>query len=228
MRFLKLKNWLKLKIFKYSPFFLKSLEPVSRDFGFDMGNPIDRYYIEDFLSKNKNHIKGAVLEIGESTYSKMFDNGVTSFEVLHVSNDHPNATIIGDLTNLKLLPEERADCFICTQTLNFIFDFNTAIRGGYQLLKKGGVMLCTVAGVCQISRYDANRWGDYWRFNPQGIERAFAEVFGQENITVDHYGNYLSASALLNGVPCDILKKNELDHKDQDYPVIVTVIAKKT
>jgi hypothetical protein len=31
-------------------------------------------------------------------------------------------------------------------------------------LKPGGVLLATVSGISQISRYDMYRWGDYWRF----------------------------------------------------------------
>ena len=56
---------------------LRSTKPVSKVFGLDRGIPIDRYYIEQFLEQNKSFIKGAVLEIAESTYSKKFDCGVT-------------------------------------------------------------------------------------------------------------------------------------------------------
>ena len=57
---------------------LRTIVPVSKVFGLDMGTPIDRIYIEDFLYQNSNHIKGVVCEIAEKTYSKnlviMFQN----------------------------------------------------------------------------------------------------------------------------------------------------------
>ncbi len=80
--------------------------PISRVFGFDRGTPIDRYYIESFLQENKTDIRGVVLEIAESTYTKQFDHGVTSFEVLHVDASNRKDTIIGDLTQPETLPEK--------------------------------------------------------------------------------------------------------------------------
>src|SRR5438105_15710258 len=88
---------------------LRSLQPYSSVFGFDRGLPVDRYYIEKFLSENKSHIKGAVLEIAESTYSKKFGQGVMKFEVLHNDAAFKGATITGDLSNPASLPENIAD-----------------------------------------------------------------------------------------------------------------------
>src|SRR4051794_23432265 len=34
----------------------KSVEPISRSFGYDRGTPIDRHYIESFLELNRHHI----------------------------------------------------------------------------------------------------------------------------------------------------------------------------
>ena len=96
-------------------------EPISRKFGFDRGCPIDRYYIDSFLKQNQNLITGSVLEIAESTYSKQFGHDIASYEVLHYDDSNKKATIVGDLTKPETLPKERIDCFICTQTLNFIF-----------------------------------------------------------------------------------------------------------
>ena len=51
---------------------LRSTQPVSKIFGIDRGKGIERYYIEQFLEKNKNHIQGNVLEVGENTYTKKY------------------------------------------------------------------------------------------------------------------------------------------------------------
>ena len=37
---------------------LRKTKPISDIFGLDRGTPIDRFYIEDFLYKNKSLIKG--------------------------------------------------------------------------------------------------------------------------------------------------------------------------
>ena len=205
---------------------LRSLEPVQRNFGHYRGTSIDRFYMEEFLKTNQSLIKGNVLEIADNTYSKKFGNNVTSFEVLHYDSKNNKATIVGDLTKHETLPENRIDCFICTQTLNFIYDFKAAIKGSFHLLKPGGVMLCTVAGLCQISRYDMDRWGDYWRFTSKSIQQSFEEVFGN-NVKITAYGNVLSATALLQGITVEELTKEELLFCDEDYQVLITIVATK-
>ena len=120
-------------------------EPISRKFGFDRGCPIDRYYINSFLKQNQSLITGSVLEIAESTYSKQFGHDIASYEVLHYDDSNKKATIVGDLTKPETLPRERIDCFICTQTLNFIFDVPKAIEGSYKVLKQGGTLLWDIS-----------------------------------------------------------------------------------
>lgn len=206
---------------------LRNLKPISRLFGFDRGTPIDRVYIEDFLYKNKQYIKGVIGEIGDDTYAKKFGSNITKIEVLHYTPDNPKATIIGDLTDYKTLKENILDCFILTQTLNFIYDFKPAIAGIHYMLRKGGVALVTVAGISQISRYDMDRWGDYWRFTDLSIKKAFGEVFGPENVEVETYGNVLTATAFLHGISAEELTKEELFHKDKDYQVTIAIKAVK-
>ncbi|MGG7073549.1 hypothetical protein U5B43_04725 [Campylobacter sp. 9BO] len=127
------------RIFKKTNWYnLRNVQPISRVFGLDRGTPIDRVYIENFLIKNKHLIKGVVCEVAESTYSKKFNSGVTKFEILHYVNDNKNVTIVGDLTNISTIPKEELDCFILTQTLNFIYDFKSAIKGLHYILKWGG------------------------------------------------------------------------------------------
>ena len=205
---------------------LRDVRPVSVEFGFDRGTPIDRYYIEKFLSNNKSLIKGKVLEVAESHYSKKFGTDVSSFEVLHIEKTS-NATIIGDLTKPDTLPTNAVDCFVCTQVFNFIFDFQRAIEGAYQLLRPNGVLLATVSGISQISRFDADRWGHYWSFYPQGIAKSMSNVFGEKNVEVTNYGNSLTAISFLKGVAMEELTSHELDFVDKDYPVSICIVARK-
>lgn len=205
---------------------LRQLEPVSAVFGLDRGTPVDRYYIESFLLQHQALIKGVVLEIAASTYSKKYGHDVECFEVLH-TQPGPAVTIVGDLTQVNTLPANAIDCFICTQTFNFIYDFQAAIRGAHRLLKPGGWLLATMAGISQISRYDMDRWGDYWRFTTRSAVQAFGEVFGRSNITVLSHGNVLASIAFLEGIAAEELTPKELDYKDDDYQLLITVAARK-
>ena len=207
---------------------LRNLEPISRVFALDRGTPIDRLYIEDFLEKNKKLVQGVTCEIADNTYSKKYGSKIEKFEILHYTNDNKDATIVGDLTNISTIPHDRADCFILTQTLNFIYDFKSAIVGLHYMLKEGGgVALVTVAGISQISRYDMDRWGDYWRFTDLSIKKAFEEVFGEGNVEVETYGNVLASTAFLQGISAEELTKDELFYKDKDYQMTITIKAIK-
>ncbi|WP_407081662.1 methyltransferase domain-containing protein [Methylomonas montana] len=217
LRIINKPNWFNLRITK----------PISKVFGLDRGLPIDRFFIEKFLDSNKGVINGTIMEVSDDVYSKKFGVIGSIFEVLHYANDNPKATIVGDLVNVETLPYGKIDCFICTQTLNFIYDVKGAIKGIHYVLKENGIALVTVAGICQISRYDMDRWGDYWRFTDLSIRKLFEEVFGVGNVQVDFYGNVLAAISFLHGLAADELTLEELLFKDQDYQILITVMAKK-
>ena len=206
---------------------MNDVGPVSRFYGEDRGTPIDRYYIDQFLTKKSHLITGTVLEIADSKYSKKFGRNVSKYEVLYINSDNPKATIIGDLTDAATLPADKIDCFVCTQTFNFIYNFADAIRGAYHVLKPGGYLLATVSGPCQVSRYDMDRWGDYWRFTTLSAQKTFDEVFGVGNVEVDYYGNCLAAISLIRGVCVEEIQKGKLDGKDGDYQVTITITACK-
>jgi len=207
---------------------LRRLTPVSRVFGFDRGLCIDRYYIENFLAHHADDIQGRVLEIGDDAYTRKFGGErVTRSDVLHVAEGNPKATIVADLTCADQIPSDTFDCIILTQTLQLIYDMRAAIRHLHRILKPGGVLLATFPGISQISRYDMDRWGDYWRFTDASTRRLFAEVFGPDNVTIQTYGNVLVACAFLHGLAANELSASELDFADPEYQVVITVRATK-
>ena len=203
---------------------LRTLQPLSREFGFDRGTPIDRVYIEDFLNKHTSDMRGVLCEIADSTYSDQFANKkvVDNIEVLHYTNDNLAATIIGDLTAINTLPKDKIDCFIVTQTLNFIEDAPQAVAGIHHILAPKGVALITVAGLCQISRYDMDRWGDYWRFTDLSLRNMLEKVFGKGSVSIETYGNVLTATALLHGLAAEELTEEEIKYQDKDYQIVIT------
>ncbi|MCL5961437.1 MAG: class I SAM-dependent methyltransferase [Chloroflexi bacterium] len=207
---------------------LRRLRPVSRVFGIDRGLCIDRYYIESFLASHSSDIRGRVLEIGDNTYTRKFGrNGVIQSEVLHAVEGNPSATIVADLTCANQIPNESFDCIICTQTLQFVFDVPAALKTLYRILKAGGTLLATVPGISQISRYDMDRWGDYWRFTSLSARRLFEGDFPPNNVRIEAYGNVLAAISFLHGLAAEELRREELDYRDPDYEVLMAVRAVK-
>lgn len=206
-----------------------SPRPVSAVFGLDRGTPIDRAYIEQFLGKYAADVRGDVLEVGGTDYGKKFgaaDARLKAFVYNASENDLPSTEkVTGDLTKHDGLPPGVADCFICTQTFNFIFDLQAALEGARHLLRPGGVLLATVACLAPVSAYDAERWGDFWRLTPQGCERLFSAVFGK-NVTIEPFGNSAAAALFMKGYAVEDLPGSfDLLSNDPLFPVIVGIRA---
>jgi SAM-dependent methyltransferase len=200
--------------------------PISRDFGFDRGKPVDRYYVEAFLATYSDDLRGRALEIGDASYCRRFGTRITRQDVLHVTDNNPEATIIGDLSTPQILPKCAFDCMIITQTLQMIYDMRGAVAELYRGLKPGGVLLLTCPGISQIDRGD---WGKtwFWSLTSLAAERLFAEVFGSANVTVEARGNVYAAVCMLEGLALAEVDVAKLDIFDASYPVVVTVRARK-
>jgi len=214
------------------PFGLNTLArtiPISRDFGFDRGKPIDRYYIEHFLRQNAAHIRGRVLEIGDDHYSRRFGGEkIERQDILHISADNPVATITGDLAD-PILPAEVFDCMVLTQTLHFIYDMRAAVREIRRALKTEGVVLLTVPGISPVERYAWSAWKEtwFWSLTEYSAARLFGEVFGTDNVVVETFGNVYAATAFLHGLALEEIDVGKLFPTDEAYPIIVTVRATK-
>jgi glycosyltransferase involved in cell wall biosynthesis len=206
---------------------LGGTEPISRDFGFDRGTPIDRYYIERFLERHASEIVGRVLEIGGDDYTRRFGGArVTRADVLHVRPGNPRATIVGDLTDPLVLPSHGFDCIVLTQTLHLIYDVRAAVSQLHRALAPGGVVLVTVPGISQIDR---GEWGSswFWSFTTMSLKRLFAECFGPDEVLTEHHGNVFAATAFLQGLAVEEVQTAQLDPLDRSYPVIVGARARK-
>lgn len=205
---------------------LRSLQPPGRMMGFDRGLPVCRWYIERFLAANSATIGGTVLEVADAAYTKRFGGArVTTSDVLHAEAGNPEATIVGDLATGDGIPAERYDAIILTQVLQCIVDVPAAVRTVHRSLKRGGTALVTIPGIAPISRYDADRWGDYWRFTDQAAHKLFDPVFGASNVLVQAFGNHIVAHAYVAGMAAQELRDDELSAFDPDYPIVITVVA---
>ncbi|HSC64637.1 MAG TPA: methyltransferase domain-containing protein [Caldimonas sp.] len=207
---------------------LRRVTPIDSGFGLGRGKPVDRHYIEDFLGRHAADIHGRVLEVGEDAYTVRYGGSrVSRSDILHADDSNPLATLIGDLADGSALPGDSFDCFICTQTLTYIYDVQRAVKTIRRILAPGGVLLATVPGISQMSPYDRDRWGEYWRFTAQSLGRLLGEEFGNAHVEVEAYGNVLASTAFLQGLCADDLHADELDHRDPRYQMLVAGRAVK-
>ena len=198
----------------------RSASPLNRDYGYSRGTPVDRYYIEQFLARHSADVRGHVLEIGDDSYSRRFGGGrIERQDVLYVSAAEPRATIVGDLSAPGVLPPQTFDCIILTQTLHLIFDLAQAIKQLRQSLRPGGTVLITVPGITAIHGSWKDSW--YWSLTEASLSRLLCQEFDAAKVEVLTCGNFLAATAFLQGAAVEELDEAELDRLDAAYPVIV-------
>lgn len=209
----------------------RRVTPIDPDFGWKRGKPIDRYYIEKFLASQADDVRGRVLEMSDRSYTLMFGGDrVTKSDVMQVIDDgNPQVNIVADLTDCSeaKIPSNTYNCIILTQTLPFIYDVRAAVKTIYRILKPGGVLLNTSAGISKISPEDVELWGEYWRFTKRSSQLLFEEFFPSDHLTVQAYGNVFAAMTFLHGLATEEVHQQELDYQDPDYEVLVTLRAVK-
>jgi SAM-dependent methyltransferase len=146
---------------------------------------------------------------------------VTKSDILHVDDENPNATIIGDLSNAPTIPSDSFDCIILTQTLHLVYDYQAALRTCYRILKPGGVLLFTVPGITPID-HDKWKFTWYWSFTSHSVKKFTGEIFPGWNIEVESFGNVFVATAFLYGMGLPEVSRDKMDYHDDHYQLIIT------
>jgi SAM-dependent methyltransferase len=204
---------------------IRRTTPLSDQWGKERGTPVDRYYIERFLQENRERIRGRVLEVKDARYTRQFGAEVSRSDVLDIDDRNTDATIVTDLAAADDVEAALFDCFILTQTLQYVFDFGAALQHVHRILRPGGTALCTVPVVNRIGRLEAE--SEYWRFTPAACKTLFEHAFSQGEVEVNGHGNVLTCVAFLMGMAAEELKAEELDADDPFFPLLVTVRATK-
>ncbi len=204
---------------------LRRTSPLSDVHGFDRGTPVDRYYIERFLSQHQQDIQGRVLEMQASSYTRRYGRNVVEAAVLDIESTNPAATIIADITTATTIPSNYFDCIVLTQTLHLIYDVPAALAQAWRILRPGGVLLATVPAVGRVA--NPGDGTTYWRFTSASCQKLFGAAFEDEHTTVWAYGNVLTCVAHLMGMAFEELRPQELEIADPRFPLVVAVRAVK-
>jgi hypothetical protein len=204
---------------------IRRTTPLSDHWGRERGTPIDRYYIERFLAAERDAIRGCVLEVMNRDYTERFGTEVEHSDVLDVDPENATATIVADLAAANAVPSAMYDCFILTQTLQYIYDVKAAVGHAHRILRPGGTLLCTVPVASRIARRQLE--SEYWRVTPAACSRLFGDVFAEGDVAVRARGNVLAVVAFLVGMAAEELSPRELEGDDPFFPLVVTVRATK-
>jgi peptidoglycan/xylan/chitin deacetylase (PgdA/CDA1 family)/SAM-dependent methyltransferase len=201
--------------------------PWSRNWGYERGVPVDRYYVERFLQAHAGDVHGRVLEVQEADYTTRFGGSrVAQSDVLDLEVSNTRANVVADLRDAPNIPDATYDCIIITQTLHVIDDMDSVVRECVRILKPGGVLLATLPAASRVC-LEYGRDGDFWRVTAAGARRLFEQAFDPEQVEVRAHGNVLVTAAFQYGLGLAELSPADLEVDDAFNPTLVTVRARK-
>jgi hypothetical protein len=64
-------------------------------------------------------------------------------------------------------------------------------------------------------------------FTKLSAQRLFDETFPAAGLEIEAHGNVLAAVSFLHGLAAEEVRREELDHHDPDYEVLITLRAVK-
>jgi SAM-dependent methyltransferase len=201
---------------------LRRLKPFSDYYGFDRGTPIDRYYLDRFLTKHVQAIQGDVLEIQSPGYVDKYGTNVRLKHSIDM-NAAMNPTYVCDLAAADVVPSDRYDCFLLPNTLCVLRDIRNCMRHMLRVVKPGGVVLAATAAMGPLQSDGM----DFWRMSAQGWQELAADVWAGHDYRIEAHGNCLAVVAAMLGLAQEELAQEELEYQDDRYPALVTLYCRK-
>jgi len=181
---------------------------VDDHYGGTRGSSFGRAYIDEYIAdsvslENRSGLK--ILEVGDSQYTSRFFPDCESYVLEFIPNsplviDPINHKILGDLTfDSKLDPS--FDIIVSTCTLAFTKNPFTAIKSYERILKPGGTLIGVEPFLMQISEWDYEEYGEYFRFTDLGLRQLISTSFeGSPYVKVSALGNRQTTLAQLHGL----------------------------
>ena len=202
--------------------------PISRDWGYDRGTPVDRRYIDEFLTVHSSDVHGTVLEVQENELTMRFGGPrVDRSDVVDLNEENDVATVLADLRCAPHIPSSSYDCVVLTQTVHVIDDMDAVLAEVHRMLKPGGVVLATLPAASRAClEYGAG--GDLWRVTADGARALFERTFDPAWVDVWRYGNVLTNVAFLHGLAAEELQPAEFATADPYFTSLSGVRARKT
>ena len=201
---------------------LRRTQPFSENYGADRGMPVDRHYLERFLSAHAAAITGSVLEIQVPSYARRFGTALTQVDTVDI-NPSWTPTYLCDLAQADIIPTDTYDCFLLPATLQGLRDIDACLRHALRVVRPNGMVLASTAGFVPLMP-DAP---DYWRMSAAGWSEVAANAWPGCEVNISSYGNCLAATASMMGLAAEELTDAELDASDPRYPVVVTLACRK-
>lgn len=185
-----------------------ALTVVDDHFGGTRGLAISRALMNDFVAYCVKYIEDRplrILEIGDNQYSARYfqksENYILDFKAnSEISIDRVNRKIVGDLTLASNI-EGYFDIIISTCVLAFTKNPFKVVENYYKLLKPKGSLIGAEPFLSQVSEYDYNLYGEYFRFTNLGLQELLTQSFRSGGkVSTTPLGNRETTLMQLHGI----------------------------
>ena len=180
---------------------LRRVSPISTNFGFERGRPVDRYFIESFLADHAADVRGQCPRgPGERLHAEIRGQRVerarssACFPTTRRRRSSAISRPARPFPGRRSTAQSSHRCSTCPRPPGGGPDIQ-------RILKPGGVALVTVPGISQVEWSES--W--HWSFTLLSARQMFSEVFGEANVRARAYGNVLAATSFLWGIAVEEL-----------------------
>ncbi len=183
----------------------------------------DRNYVESFVDRHRNVIRGDVLEFnGRVLYSPKFEdvNEITLVSWMNDKDKHPDSQFFIDLEDAETFPRHKLfDCIIMTQVLNSLTDAELALKNISSLLKPSGYLIVTVSGPL-YQDFPGSEYKQF--FTKEGFSLLLRKALPHPLADLKSYGDFEHSLYSLLGTK----KPNFSSEKATEFSIIIGALYK--
>ena len=201
---------------------LRRTTPFSSTYGFERGQPIDRYYLHKFLDSHRDLITGDVLEIQGTSYAERFGHDLFRADSFDIE-PRVEPTYLCDFAHCAdVIPNHAYDCLLLPNSLPHFRELDRCLAHALRVVRPGGTILASAAGLLPLTGDIA----EYWRLTPDAWRLTLVEAWSGAALEVAGHGNCLSAVGAQLGLALEELTEAELDVRDPRFPVLTTMCCR--
>jgi SAM-dependent methyltransferase len=211
---------------------LRRMRPLGD--GRALGTPIVRYQWARYLDRHREDIRGVALEIGTTrTLREYGGNRLTRADALDLAAHDDEVTVVADLTRADDVPPDTWDCFVNQFSMHVIYDVPSALYHSIRILKPGGTLLVNFPSVEYVFPRGLDMGTGaplfvHWAFTPIQVENLLRDAgLTGNDYQVEVFGNLFTRIAYQANLPAEELTRDELEHADPAYPLLICVRAVK-
>ena len=201
---------------------LRRTRPFSATYGFERGQPIDRYYLHNFLEAHRQLITGDVLEVQGTSYTDRFGRDVIRADCFDIEARFAPTYLCDFAHCAEVIPDHAYDCLLLPNTLSHFRKLDRCLEQALRVVRPGGVILASAAGLLPLT----GDVPDYWRLTPQGWREKLGAAWPGAALEVEGHGNCLSSVGAQFGLALEELSTAELDVHDPRFPVLTTIFCR--